>query len=150
MDFQQTNLFLDVLIFSLCFAEFHWDFWNINQGLILEAEPHWNIIFVRMQILIECNQNFYEKGLSLGWRLKFMNTGDIKVNRKVREVIRSRKPQKNLKCAPRNCKGGRFCAVLHSSYIYSCFNSQGGEVFTLPYVCLLRTSQTVCFFDNVF
>jgi len=72
-----------------------------------------------------------------------MNTGGFEVTRKMRVIIRSRKTKKNLKHAPGSCKGGRFCAMIHFIYIHSCFSSQGAGVFTLPYVCLLITSQTI-------
>lgn len=107
-------------------------------------------IFVGMQILLESNRNFNEKGRSLGWKWKFMNTGDIKFNRKMRKTMWSRKTRKNPKYTPGNCKGGRFCTVLHFSCSHCCFSSRGGGVFTLPFVSLPRTSQTNWFCDNVF
>lgn len=83
-------------------------------------------------------------------KVKIKNTGDIKVNRKAREIIGSTKSKKNLTHAPGNCKGDRVFAVIHFSYIHSCSSSQGGIVFTLPQVCLLRTSQNIWYFVNIF
>lgn len=111
-------------------------------------EPSWNICrnanFARVQ------PELIRKGAIMGIKVKkCMNTGDIKVNRKMRGMI-NRKTKKNIKHAPGNCKRGRFCALIHFSYDNSCFSSQGGQVFTLCYVCLLRTSQAIWFCDNIF
>jgi len=70
-----------------------------------------------------------------------MNTENIKVNRKVRETIRSRKIKNTFKYAPGNWekkkkKAVDICAEINFNCVHSCFISQSGKLFIVFCVCL--------------